>query len=103
MRNGQPLEGAQSLMDAPTLERLSNELVRLCDNIEKHGLVDYQMGVAEEEIMECMCTSDQIDSESFILTPVPVLLRCQSIVNPGNGRTTEPTSETPRAGASRRR
>lgn len=40
------------MMDAPMLERLSSELVRLCDSVEKHGLVDYQMGVAEEEIME---------------------------------------------------
>lgn len=40
------------MMDAPMLERLSSELVRLCDSVEKHGLVDYQMGVAEEEIIE---------------------------------------------------
>lgn len=52
MHNNQPLEGNQSIMDAQTLERLSSELVRLCDNVEKHGLVDYQMGVAEEETME---------------------------------------------------
>lgn len=51
MRN-QPLDQNQSIMDSQTLERLSSELVRLCDPIEKHGLVDYQMGVAEEEIME---------------------------------------------------
>ena len=41
-----------SLMSAQTLEQLSRELVRLCDNVERHGLVDYQMGVAEEEIMD---------------------------------------------------
>ena len=52
VHNNQPLEGNQSLMDVPLLERLSSELIRLCDNVEKHGLVDYQMGVAEEEIME---------------------------------------------------
>ena len=34
------------------LDRLSGELVRLCDSVEKHGLVDYQMGVAEEDIMD---------------------------------------------------
>lgn len=42
----------QSVMSSQTLERLSTELVRLCDSIERHGLVDYQMGVAEEEIMD---------------------------------------------------
>ncbi len=39
-------------MSTNDLERLSSELVRLCDSVEKHGLVDYQMGVAEEEIMD---------------------------------------------------
>lgn len=40
-------------MSQQVLEHLSRELVRLCDSVEKHGLVDYQMGVAEEEIMDC--------------------------------------------------
>ena len=46
-----------SIMDQPALEGLARELVRMCDSIEKHGLVDYQMGVAEEEIMDCEYTS----------------------------------------------
>ena len=56
LKHKRPLGSNQSVMDTQALERLSNELVRLCDNIEKHGLVDYQMGVAEEEIMECEST-----------------------------------------------
>jgi hypothetical protein len=48
----QPRE-PQSLMNTQTLERLGQELVRLCDIVEKHGLVDYQIGVAEEEIIDC--------------------------------------------------
>ena len=39
------------LISAKFLERMGTELVRLCDNIERHGLVDYEMGVAEEEII----------------------------------------------------
>lgn len=39
-------------MSAQVLEHLSRQLVRLCDGVENHGLVDYQMGVAEEEIMD---------------------------------------------------
>ena len=39
------------LISARFLERMGTELVRLCDNIERHGLVDYEMGVAEEEII----------------------------------------------------
>ena len=49
----QPPVEDQSLMPVHVLERLSQELVRLCDSVERHGLVDYQMGVAEEEIMDC--------------------------------------------------
>jgi hypothetical protein len=52
IQNMQPRE-PQSIMSLRDLERLSSELVRLCDSVEKHGLVDYQMGVAEEEIMDC--------------------------------------------------
>lgn len=40
-------------MSVQALEHLSRELVRLCDNVEKHGLVDYQMGVAEEVVVDC--------------------------------------------------
>jgi len=39
-------------MTTQSLENISRELVRLCDMVERHGLVDYQMGVAEEEIMD---------------------------------------------------
>lgn len=39
-------------MNLETLLGLSSELVRLCDGVEKHGLVDYQMGVAEDEIVD---------------------------------------------------
>lgn len=39
-------------MNLETLSGLSSELVRLCDGVEKHGLVDYQMGVAEDEIVD---------------------------------------------------
>lgn len=38
-------------MSEQTLEQLCRELIRLCDSVEKFGLVDYQMGVAEEEIL----------------------------------------------------
>lgn len=35
------------------MEALGRELVRLCDSVQDLGLVDYQMGVAEEEIIDC--------------------------------------------------
>jgi hypothetical protein len=38
-------------MDYDQMESMGKELIRLCDVMEKHGLVDYQMGVWEEEII----------------------------------------------------
>lgn len=52
IQSGQALHESQSIISQPALEQLARELVRLCDDVEKHGLVDYQMGVAEEEIMD---------------------------------------------------
>jgi hypothetical protein len=60
MMQGVQLREPQSIMGARDLERLSSELVRLCDSVEKHGLVDYQMGVAEEDIMDCKSCSPNI-------------------------------------------
>lgn len=48
----QPRE-PQSIMSVQSMEHLGNELSRLCDIVEKHGLVDYEMGVEEEAIMDC--------------------------------------------------
>lgn len=33
------------------INKMAKDLVRMCDNVEKHGLVDYQYGVAEEQII----------------------------------------------------
>ena len=41
----------QSIMQEEALERMGRDLVRHCDSMERHGLVDYEMGVWEEEIM----------------------------------------------------
>jgi hypothetical protein len=42
----------QSIISQDFLLKMSKELVRLCDGVEKHGLVDYQLGVWEENIMD---------------------------------------------------
>lgn len=49
--SGQPPRHPQSILQEDFLERMGRELVRLCDSMERHGLVDYQMGVWEEEIV----------------------------------------------------
>lgn len=41
-----------------TVKRMGDELIRLCDGIERHGLVDYQFGVWEDEIETCKCSAN---------------------------------------------
>lgn len=41
----------RSILDYDYLERMGDQLVKACDQMEKHGLVDYEMGVWEEEII----------------------------------------------------
>lgn len=48
---GQPLPPPQTILQEDFLNRMGRELIRLCDGMERHGLVDYQMGVWEEEII----------------------------------------------------
>lgn len=33
------------------METMGKDLIQLCDQLEQHGLVDYQMGIWEEEIL----------------------------------------------------
>ncbi len=46
---GRPLHSY--LINYDDLTGMGRELVQLCDGLEKHGLVDYQMGVWEEQII----------------------------------------------------
>ncbi|KAF4974401.1 hypothetical protein FZEAL_8693 [Fusarium zealandicum] len=50
MTSSQQLSRSQSLMPKAMIKKMGNELIRLCDGIERHGLVDYQYGVWEEHI-----------------------------------------------------
>ncbi|GES62861.1 37S ribosomal protein S9, mitochondrial [Aspergillus terreus] len=43
-----------SLLSVDVMENLGKELIQLCDRIEQHGLVDYEMGVWEEEILSVL-------------------------------------------------
>ena len=40
-----------NILTEDTLDKMGKELVRICDKLEHYGLVDYQMGVWEEEIL----------------------------------------------------
>lgn len=52
---GQRPPPPKTLIDYDFLEKMGTQLVKHCDNMEKHGLVDYQMGVWEEEIVASRC------------------------------------------------
>ncbi|KAL2067845.1 hypothetical protein VTL71DRAFT_15943 [Oculimacula yallundae] len=61
----QQLQFGQSLMTQDAINKMAKDLIRMCDAIEKHGLVDYQYGVAEEQIMmiltECLDVQESIE------------------------------------------
>ncbi|KAJ5657947.1 uncharacterized protein N7484_001596 [Penicillium longicatenatum] len=40
-----------SLLSRDRMEVMGKSLIQLCDQLEQHGLVDYQMGIWEEEIL----------------------------------------------------
>ncbi|KAI8396397.1 hypothetical protein FOFC_20945, partial [Fusarium oxysporum] len=50
MTSPQQLSSTQSLVSKAMIKKMGNELIRLCDGIERHGLVDYQYGVWEDQI-----------------------------------------------------
>ncbi|KAI5461132.1 hypothetical protein BGZ63DRAFT_404030 [Mariannaea sp. PMI_226] len=58
----------QTLLSKETIKKLGNELIRLCDGIERHGLVDYQYGVWEEQITtmleDCLDLYESSDDSS---------------------------------------
>ncbi|EYE90552.1 uncharacterized protein EURHEDRAFT_549225 [Aspergillus ruber CBS 135680] len=43
-----------SLISAEYLDHMGKQLIRLCDQVEEHGLVDYQIGFWEEEILSAL-------------------------------------------------
>lgn len=40
-----------SLLSRDRMESMGKDLIQLCDQLEQYGLVDYQMGIWEEEIL----------------------------------------------------
>ncbi|CAI7647954.1 unnamed protein product [Penicillium viridicatum] len=43
-----------SLIRRDRMETMGKDLIQLCDQLEPHGLVDYQMGIWEEEILSVL-------------------------------------------------
>ncbi|KAI0457853.1 hypothetical protein F5B21DRAFT_53783 [Xylaria acuta] len=50
--SGLPPQRGQTLLSEEDLKKMGQELIRLCNGIERHGLVDYEYGVWEELIIE---------------------------------------------------
>ena len=42
------------LLSADAIQDLVNKLIGLCDQLEKYGLVDYEMGIWEEQIIDAL-------------------------------------------------
>lgn len=45
------LPAQASLISRDRMEGMGKDLIQLCDQLEQHGLVDYQIGIWEEEIL----------------------------------------------------
>ena len=51
LESGRQLEHSQSLMSQNMIKKMAEKLIRESDGIAEDGLVDYQCGVAEEQII----------------------------------------------------
>ncbi|KAF1947481.1 hypothetical protein EJ02DRAFT_91207 [Clathrospora elynae] len=76
---GQRPQPPQTLIDFDSLEKMGTQLVKNCDSMEKHGLVDYQMGVWEEEIVamltSCMDLLEEVGAGSSAQRPTSTARR----------------------------
>lgn len=45
------MQRGQTLLSEENAQKMMDDLIRHCDNIERFGLVDYQYGVWEEQVV----------------------------------------------------
>lgn len=75
--SGQPPFLPQSILRLEALDSLGFKLICLDNEMEKHGLVDYQMGVWEEEIL----SSKQFTSKSTVeADSCVVVIQCSELL-----------------------
>ena len=67
LETGQRVQQPQSLMAQEFITKMAKDLIRMCDVIEKHGLIDYQYGVAEEQIIQGMTTQGVSTQVSMLI------------------------------------
>lgn len=89
MESGQQLGRSQRLMSEDTVKKMGDELIRLCDGIERHGLVDYQYGVWEDQIESGKSLApSQLRTPDLTKRPALVLEECLDLYESmaGEGR-----------------
>lgn len=79
--SGIPPQRGQTVISEEGLKKMGKELVRLCDGIERHGLVDYEYGVWEEHIVASKWPPYHHfwvlrRKSRALLTPCPVIEEC---------------------------
>lgn len=62
---GQP----QSLLTLEGLRNMGKSLIEICDALEKHGLVDYEIGMWEERIVDSKSRTLESDMTRLIWSP----------------------------------
>lgn len=77
VNTGQRPQPPKTLIDYHFLEKMGTQLIKNCDTMEKHGLVDYQMGVWEEEIVASQYPTGSIILIKFLtnMSSVDILSR----------------------------
>jgi len=51
LESGQQIHDPETLITQGFMKKMAKDLIRMCDAVEKHGLVNYQYRVAEEQII----------------------------------------------------
>jgi hypothetical protein len=87
MTSGQQLQRGQTLISQEGLWKMGKGLLRLCDSIERHGLVDYQHGVWEEQIIAGKCGPFPLHEMRIADDVLPVLEECLDLYDASVGQT----------------
>ncbi|THV46894.1 hypothetical protein BGAL_0351g00010 [Botrytis galanthina] len=63
LESGQRKQEQQTLMSLDFINKMGTNLTRLCDSVEKYGLVDYQYGVGESQIIDILLSCQKLQEE----------------------------------------
>ncbi|EMR84784.1 hypothetical protein BcDW1_6551 [Botrytis cinerea BcDW1] len=63
LESGQRKQDQQTLMSLDFINKMGTNLTRLCDSVEKYGLVDYQYGVGESQIMDILLSCQKLQED----------------------------------------